>query len=75
MALACLGEPFAGRAYAQTQYNTIALTGDTGTSLGFGPNLGTGVNFSTLGFRTGDAGPGPNLGPDVRSNGLFNPPC
>lgn len=42
IALAC----FTGTASAQFTYNTVALSGATGSALGFGPNLGAGVNFS-----------------------------
>jgi hypothetical protein len=45
--VAWLGAP--GAARAEINYNTIALTGATGTSLGLGPNLGDGVNFSSFG--------------------------
>ena len=41
IALAC----FTGTASAQFTYNTVALSGATGSALGFGPNLGAGVNL------------------------------
>jgi hypothetical protein len=36
-------------AEAQVNFNTIALSGETGTSLGLGPDLGTGVYFDVFG--------------------------
>jgi hypothetical protein len=44
-----------GTGHAAIAYNTIALSGATGTSLGLGPNLGAGVHFSDLSFPTVNA--------------------
>ncbi|TWU27403.1 beta strand repeat-containing protein [Bythopirellula polymerisocia] len=112
-ALIALVSAYTGTAVAGVQYNSIALSGAGGTSLGLGPNLGSGVNFSGFGFpainasgevafhgivsgtgvdtlnnlgiftnvggtlgvvaRTGDAGPGPNLGSGVNFSSVSEP--
>ncbi len=47
--LATMGWMYAGAAASSLQYNSLALSGAVGTSLGLGPNLGPGVNFSGFG--------------------------
>ena len=50
LALTAMGWAYTNTAVADVQYNSIALSGAGGTSLGLGPNLGSGVNFSGFGF-------------------------
>ena len=48
LSIAILLNALVGSAFAAVTFDTIALTGSSGTTLGFGPGLGAGVDFASF---------------------------